>query len=88
MASVHHPKLLFLDELSTGHDPQKRAYLWDHVRALRDRGTTIFLTTHHLEQADAGEIVIAGTPRDLKHQVGGDQLRLYQVLRFCDTKDA
>ena len=69
---VHEPEVLFLDEPSTGLDPQNRANLWDHVRGLRDRGTTIFLTTHYLEEADAlcdrlvimdhGEIVIEGTP--------------------------
>src|SRR6202035_5268271 len=73
---IHEPEVLFLDEPSTGLDPQNRANLWDHVRALRDRGTTIFLTTHYLEEADAlcdrlvimdhGEIVVEGTPRDLK----------------------
>src|ERR1039457_1249329 len=49
---VHEPEVLFLDEPSTGLDPQNRAHLWDHVRALRSRGTTIFLTTHYLEEAD------------------------------------
>ena len=69
---VHQPEVLFLDEPSTGLDPQNRANLWDHVRRLRDLGTTIFLTTHYLEEADAlcdrlvimdhGEIVVEGTP--------------------------
>jgi len=83
---IHEPEVLFLDEPSTGLDPQNRANLWDHVRALRQRGTTIFLTTHYLEEADAlcdrlvimdhGEIVIQGTPRELKRQVGGDSVVL------------
>jgi ABC-2 type transport system ATP-binding protein len=83
---VHEPDVLFLDEPSTGLDPQNRANLWDHVRALRSRGTTIFLTTHYLEEADAlcdrlmimdhGEIVTEGTPRDLKRQVSGDSVLL------------
>jgi ABC-2 type transport system ATP-binding protein len=83
---VHQPEVLFLDEPSTGLDPQNRANLWDHVRALRDRGTTIFLTTHYLEEADAlcdrlvimdhGEIVVEGTPRDLKRQVAGESVIL------------
>ncbi len=83
---VHRPDVVFLDEPSTGLDPQNRAHLWDHVRALRDRGTTIFLTTHYLEEADAlcdrlvimdhGEIVIEGTPRDLKRQVAGESVVL------------
>ena len=83
---IHRPEVVFLDEPSTGLDPQNRAHLWDHVRALRDRGTTIFLTTHYLEEADAlcdrlvimdhGEIVIEGTPRDLKRQVAGESVVL------------
>src|ERR1019366_6938401 len=83
---VHEPEVLFLDEPSTGLDPQKRANLWDHVRSLRSRGATIFLTTHYLEEADAlcdrfmimdhGEIVAEGTPRDLKRQVAGDSVLL------------
>ncbi len=83
---VHEPDVLFLDEPSTGLDPQNRAYLWDHVRSLRDQGATIFLTTHYLEEADAlcdrlvimdhGEIVVEGTPRDLKRQVAGESVVL------------
>jgi ABC-2 type transport system ATP-binding protein len=83
---VHQPEVLFLDEPSTGLDPQNRANLWDHVRNLRDLGTTVFLTTHYLEEADAlcdrlvimdhGEIVVEGTPRDLKRQVAGESVVL------------
>jgi ABC-2 type transport system ATP-binding protein len=91
---VHQPDVVFLDEPSTGLDPQNRASLWDHVRALRDAGTTIFLTTHYLDEADAlcdrlvimdhGEIVIEGTPRDLKRQVAGESV----VLSLRDAGDA
>jgi ABC-2 type transport system ATP-binding protein len=83
---VHDPTVLFLDEPTTGLDPQNRANLWDHIRQLRDRGTTVFLTTHYLEEADAlcdqlvimdhGRVVIGGTPRELKHQVAGDSVVL------------
>jgi ABC-2 type transport system ATP-binding protein len=83
---VHQPEVLFLDEPSTGLDPQNRAHLWDHVRALRDQGVTIFVTTHYLEEADAlcdrlvimdhGEIVIGGTPKELKRQVAGESVVL------------
>ncbi len=79
---VHQPTVLFLDEPTTGLDPQNRANLWEHLRALRDRGTTIVLTTHYLEEADVlcdrlvivdhGQIVIEGTPRELKRRVAGD----------------
>jgi ABC-2 type transport system ATP-binding protein len=81
---VHGPSVLFLDEPSTGLDPQSRANLWDHIRALRDDGTTVFLTTHYLEEADVlcdrlmimdhGQIVAEGTPRALKQQVAGDAI--------------
>ena len=51
---MHAPELLFLDEPTTGLDPQSRANLWEHIRGLRDEhGTTIFLTTHYLDEADA-----------------------------------
>jgi ABC-2 type transport system ATP-binding protein len=83
---VHQPELLFLDEPSTGLDPQSRANLWGHVRSLRDRGTTIFLTTHYLEEADAlsdrlvimdhGRIITEGTPRELKREVAGESVLL------------
>ena len=81
---VHAPGLVFLDEPTTGLDPQSRANLWDHIRGLSDGGTTVFLTTHYLEEADAlcdrlmimdhGQIVAAGTPRALKQQVAGDAI--------------
>jgi ABC-2 type transport system ATP-binding protein len=83
---VQQPQVLFLDEPSTGLDPQNRANLWDHVRRLRERGTTIFLTTHYLDEADAlcdrvvivdyGQVVAAGAPRELKRQVSGDSVVL------------
>jgi ABC-2 type transport system ATP-binding protein len=81
---VHQPAVLFLDEPTTGLDPQSRANLWEHIRALRERGTTVFLTTHYLDEADAlcdrlmimdhGQIVAEGTPRELKQQVSGDAI--------------
>jgi ABC-2 type transport system ATP-binding protein len=80
---VHAPKLVFLDEPSTGLDPHSRANLWDHIRGLRDReGATVFLTTHYLDEADAlcdriliidhGSIVASGTPDELKRRNSGD----------------
>ena len=79
---VHEPDLLFLDEPTTGLDPQSRARMWDEVRRLRDSGTTVFLTTHYMEEADVlcdrlaiidhGRIVVEGTPDDLKRQIAGD----------------
>jgi ABC-2 type transport system ATP-binding protein len=81
---VHEPPVLFLDEPTTGLDPQSRANLWDHIRGLRESGTTVFLTTHYLEEADVlcdrlmimdhGQIVAEGTPRALKQEVAGDAI--------------
>jgi ABC-2 type transport system ATP-binding protein len=83
---MHRPQLVFLDEPTTGLDPQARAHLWVEVRKLRAGGTTVFLTTHYLEEADAlcdrlaiidhGKIVIEGTPDELKRQVAGDAITL------------
>jgi ABC-2 type transport system ATP-binding protein len=80
---IHAPGLVFLDEPSTGLDPQSRANLWRHIRALRDElGSTVFLTTHYLDEADAlcdriliidhGKIVAEGTPDALKRRIAGD----------------
>ncbi|MDN5932551.1 MAG: ATP-binding cassette domain-containing protein [Pseudonocardia sp.] len=83
MGLMHLPTLLFLDEPSTGLDPQSRANLWGHIRGLHaEHGTTLFLTTHYLDEADAlcdrilvidkGRIVAEGTPDALKRRVSGD----------------
>jgi ABC-2 type transport system ATP-binding protein len=83
---VHRPAVLFLDEPTTGLDPQARARMWDEIRNLREAGTTVFLTTHYLEEADAladrlaiidqGKIVAEGTADELKRQVAGDVVTL------------
>jgi ABC-2 type transport system ATP-binding protein len=82
LGMVHRPGLLFLDEPTTGLDPQARARMWDEVRRLRDTGTSVFLTTHYLDEADAlcdrlaiidhGRIVAEGTADELKRAVAGD----------------
>jgi ABC-2 type transport system ATP-binding protein len=80
---IHSPGLVFLDEPTTGLDPQSRANLWEHIRSLRaEHGVTVFLTTHYLEEADSlcdrilvidnGTIVAEGSPDELKAQVSGD----------------
>src|SRR6187551_2080407 len=79
---VHRPQVLFLDEPTTGLDPQARARMWDEIAKLREQGTTVFLTTHYLEEADAladrlaiidhGKIVAEGTADELKRKVAGD----------------
>ncbi len=87
MGLIHEPTLMFLDEPTTGLDPQARANLWAHIRDLRDRlGVTVFLTTHYLDEADAlsdriviidhGRIVASDTADNLKAQVAGDLVDL------------
>ncbi|MFI6051628.1 ABC transporter ATP-binding protein [Streptomyces violascens] len=82
MGLMHRPAVLFLDEPTTGLDPGSRADLWDLVRRIRaEHGTTVFLTTHYLDEADAladrlvivdkGVIVAEGTPADLKTRYAG-----------------
>jgi len=83
---VHRPEILFLDEPTTGLDPVSRSQLWSQVRSLRDAGTTVFLTTHYMEEADAlcdriaiidrGRICMEGAPGELKGGIHGDILSL------------
>ncbi|MCR6032583.1 ATP-binding cassette domain-containing protein [Nocardioides sp. zg-579] len=83
MGLIHSPSLVFLDEPTTGLDPQARANLWEHIADLRtEQGATVFLTTHYLDEADAladrivvidrGRIVASDTSDNLKAQVAGD----------------
>ena len=84
MALVHQPPLVFLDEPTTGLDPKARNRLWEYFRRINGEGTTIFLTTQYLEEADQlceriavildGEIVATGSPTELKRKVGGEIL--------------
>jgi ABC-2 type transport system ATP-binding protein len=84
---MHEPRLVFLDEPTTGLDPQSRANLWQHIRSLRDdTGVTVVITTHYLDEADAladrvlvmdeGRIVADDTPDALKARISGDIVTL------------
>ena len=85
-ALVHEPSVLFLDEPTTGLDPVSRKTIWEEVRALNEDGTTVFLTTQYLEEADQladevgiidrGRIVARGTPDSLKEEVGNPHVEL------------
>ena len=92
---VHRPELLFLDEPSTGLDPHNRANLWEHILRLRqEHGTTIFLTTHYLEEADTmaervlvidhGKVIADDTPAKLKDNLAGDRI----TITTCDEAQA
>ena len=83
---VHEPRVLFLDEPTTGLDPVSRKSIWEEVEALNREGTTVFLTTQYLEEADQladrvgiiadGRIVAEGTPDELKNEVGKPRMEL------------
>ncbi len=83
-AIAHNPEVLFLDEPSAGLDPQTRLALWDIIRELRQRGITVVLTTHYMEEADQlcgrvaiidhGKILVSGTPEELKSSVGAQKV--------------
>ena len=98
MGLIHEPTLVFLDEPTTGLDPQARANLWEHIADLRTRrGATVFLTTHYLDEADAlsdriliidqGRIVAADTSDNLKAQVAGDLVEI-EVADPAQVSDA
>ncbi len=80
------PEVLFLDEPTQGLDPQTRMRIWDYIRQVNETGTTIFLTTHYMEEADMlsdrisiidhGKIVVSGTPETLKNALGEDVIYL------------
>jgi len=85
-ALVHRPEILFLDEPTTGLDPQSRLAIWDHLNELHSQGTTILLTTQMMDEADQlcqrlaiidnGLIVAEGSPETLKYEMGDDVVRI------------
>jgi ABC-2 type transport system ATP-binding protein len=96
-ALVSEPKILFLDEPTTGLDPQSRQDIWDYIVRLNRQGMTIFLTTQYMEEADRlagrlcivdqGKIVGEGTPNELKAQIGADKITInfkLDDLSACD----
>ncbi|MFJ1585374.1 ATP-binding cassette domain-containing protein [Streptomyces sp. NPDC088197] len=93
MTLVGDPKVIFLDEPTTGLDPRSRRTMWDTVRSLVASGVTVFLTTQYLEEADqladrvavldGGRIVAEGTPDELKARIPGSHVR----LRFTDPEE-
>jgi ABC-2 type transport system ATP-binding protein len=96
---LHTPKILFLDEPTLGLDPQSRNQLWSHVKHLNaTEGTTVFLTTHYMDEAervaqriaiiDHGAIVALGTPQELKERTGADSLEgAYLALTGSSIRD-
>jgi ABC-2 type transport system ATP-binding protein len=90
MGIIHRPQVLFLDEPTTGLDPQSRADLWQQVRSLKQAGTTVMLTSHYLDEVDAladelsimnkGKIVAQGSPKMLKRRFSSDHVTIQADL--------
>jgi ABC-2 type transport system ATP-binding protein len=93
LAICGNPDLLFLDEPTVGLDVEARRALWEEIRRLVDRGKTVLLTTHYLEEADAladriavinqGEIIAEGTPSEIKSQTSGKRIRCITALSLA-----
>jgi ABC-2 type transport system ATP-binding protein len=89
-ALVGDPELLFLDEPTTGLDPQSRRQLWDIIRSFLSRGRTVLLTTHYMDEAerlcdrvaivDQGKVIAIGSPRELIRQVGGEHIIEFSIM--------
>jgi ABC-2 type transport system ATP-binding protein len=96
-ALVNQPRVLFLDEPTTGLDPQARRHMWGLVRTLRDRGHTVVLTTHYMEEAeelcervaimDGGRIIALDTPQGLVDQLLGRGFTKERVERLANLED-
>lgn len=94
---LHAPDVLILDEPTVGLDIESRFIMWDFLRQLRAAGTTVLITSHYLEEIDAlanrvaiidrGLVIAAGTPNQLKDQVGGDRVTL-RIREFSPTEEA
>ncbi len=93
-ALVCNPKILFLDEPTTGLDPQSRRQLWDIIRVFQRQGGTVLLTTHYMDEAerlcdrlaivDHGQIIAEGSPADLINRLGGHHVVEFSVSSHCD----
>ena len=97
MGLLHQPDVLVLDEPTAGLDIESRVAVWNFLRQLREQGTTVLITSHYLEEIDAladrvaiidrGLVISAGTPSDLKDQVGGDRITL-RIREFSPVDEA
>lgn len=97
VALVNKPKILFLDEPTTGLDPQARRNLWDLIKDVRKQGVTVILTTHYMEEAnvlcdrvaimDAGKIIALDSPKQLIHDLLGRGFKKEQQVEQADLED-
>lgn len=96
-ALVHNPKVFFLDEPTTGLDPQARRNLWDLIRQVRDKGVTVIMTTHYMDEAellcdrvaimDRGEIIALDTPKELISQLLSRGFSKKELVQQADLED-
>lgn len=96
-ALIGDPKLLFMDEPTTGLDPQSRRQLWDIIRRFKDAGRTVLLTTHYMDEAerlcdrvavvDHGKVIALGSPRELISSLGGDHVIEFSLLSNSGQSD-
>ncbi|OGY25239.1 MAG: ABC transporter ATP-binding protein [Candidatus Woykebacteria bacterium RBG_16_43_9] len=94
---IHNPKIVFLDEPTTGLDPQARVHLWDEIRKIHKEGRTIVLTTHYMQEAeelcnrvaimDQGKIIKTGSPKDLIDELIASGFRKEQEVKQADMED-
>jgi ABC-2 type transport system ATP-binding protein len=94
LALVNNPELIFLDELTTGLDPQARRTTWELINSIRDQGKTIFLTTHYMEEAeylcdrvaviDSGKIIALDTPRNLIKSIQAENRLIFNIVKEVD----
>ena len=97
LALINRPEVVFLDELTTGLDPQARRSMWDLVREIRDQGSTVFLTTHYMEEAerlcdrvaimDHGKVVALDSPRAMIRDLGIEKRLSFQLLNGSKELD-
>ena len=97
MALINDPELIFLDELTTGLDPQARRTTWDLISSVRNKGKTIFLTTHFMEEAeklcdrvaiiDNGKIIALDTPRNLIRNISTENRLMFSVTDNFELKN-
>jgi ABC-2 type transport system ATP-binding protein len=94
---INQPKIIFLDEPTTGLDPQARRNLWDLIKEIRDQGTTVIITTHYMDEAevlcdrvaiiDSGEIIVINTPNELIDELVASGFEKVKEVKKANLED-
>jgi ABC-2 type transport system ATP-binding protein len=97
VALVHNPKVFFLDEPTTGLDPQARRNIWELIRSVRDKGVTVVMTTHYMEEAellcdrvavmDEGKIIALDTPKNLINNLLNKGFKKKRTIEQASLED-